>query len=129
MVRGVNVRRDGAYRVYLVVAVGLVAVAPLVRMLFLALLEPSSLVWLSSGDFAGQVHLLAAAVVPVGLIVGTVRGSALLSPFATVTLASNHLPRRVTLRRAFQRTLLVVSVAAVGLAVLLGSALVVGAAG
>ena len=30
-------RRDGAYRVYLVVAVGLVAVAPLVRMLFLAL--------------------------------------------------------------------------------------------
>ncbi|WP_146077996.1 hypothetical protein [Pseudoclavibacter sp. AY1F1] len=120
-------RREGAYRAYLVAAVGLVAVAPFVRMLFLALLEPASLAWLSSGAFAGQLQVIAAAVVPFSLLAGAVRGPALLTPFATVTLGSNHLPRRATLRRPFVRSLLTASAGAAGLAALVGSALVVGA--
>lgn len=122
-------RREGAYRVYLGVAVGLVAVAPLVRMLFLALMEPAAIAWLNSSDFTGQLRVLGALVLPLGLLAGTVRGPALLSPFETVTLGSNHLPRRVTLRRSFLRSLLVAVAAAMALAVLPAAALVVGGGG
>lgn len=125
--RAVGVRRrEGAYRAYLVGAVVLVAVAPLARMLFIALLEPASIAWLTSPAFAEQLRIVAAAVVPLGLLVGTTRGPALLDPFATVTLGSNDVPRRVSLRRPFRRSALAASAGTGLLACLLGAALVVG---
>ncbi|WP_236558394.1 hypothetical protein [Pseudoclavibacter sp. 8L] len=119
-------RREGAYRAYLAGAVVLVAVAPLARMLFIALLEPASIAWLTSPAFAEQLRVLSAAVVPLGLLVGTTRGPALLDPFATVTLGSNHVPRRRSLRRPFRRSVLAASVGTGILVCLLGAALVVG---
>ncbi|WP_146080777.1 hypothetical protein [Pseudoclavibacter sp. RFBB5] len=119
-------RREGAYRVYLAVAVGLIAVAPIVRMLFLALLQPASIGWLTSADFLEQLRLLTAAVGPVGMLVGTVRGPALLAPFATVTLGSNHLPRMLTLRRPFVKSLIVAAAVSAAVVCLPGAALVVG---
>lgn len=119
-------RREGAYRAYLVGAVVLVAVAPLARMLFIALLEPASLAWLTSPVFAEQLRIVAAAVVPLGLLVGTIRGPALLAPFATVTLGSNHVPRRLSLRRPYRRSVLVAAAGTGAVVCLLGAALVVG---
>lgn len=118
-------RREGAYRVYLAVAVGLIAVAPVVRMLFLALLQPPSVGWLTSPDFLEQLRVLAAAVGPVGMLVGTVRGPALLTPFATVTLGSNHLPRKLTLRGPFLKSLIVAAAVSAAVVCLPGTALVV----
>lgn len=122
-------RREGAYRAYLGVAVCLVAVAPLVRMLFLALMEPAAIAWLTSPDFAVQLRVLGALVLPLGVLAGTVRGPALVSPFETVTLGSNHLPRRVTLRRSFLRSLLVAVAAAMALTALPAAALSIGGGG
>lgn len=119
-------RREGAYRVYLAVAVCLVAVAPLLRMLFLALLEPAALAWLTSMEFAEQLRVGAAVIVPSGVLLGTVRGPALLTPFETVTLGSNQLPRRVTLRRPFLRSALLAGAAAAALSGLASAAVVAG---
>ncbi|WP_424465706.1 hypothetical protein [Pseudoclavibacter helvolus] len=117
-------RREGAYRVYLGAAVVLVAVAPVARMLLLVLLEPASIAWLVSPDFAVRLRLIAAAVLPLALLLGTVRGPVRLTPFQVVTMASNHLPRRVSLWRPFLKSLLLAGGATAVLAALPAVALV-----
>ncbi|MBX9719220.1 MAG: hypothetical protein K2X36_10330 [Microbacteriaceae bacterium] len=104
--RAVQRRRAGAptgettrYTGYLTIMVTLIIVVPLGRAAAIALGEPAALTLMLS-PAAGVVVAAALGMMLAALILlGQVRGPALLSPFATVAIAGNGLPRSVTLRR------------------------------
>lgn len=100
-------RGDQLYLVYVAVLSVPVVVVPVMRMLGMGLARPDVLLVLLAGSapqIVGAALPLAAAV---ALLVGAVRGPALLAPFFTASLAWSGLRRRVVLRRPFARALAV----------------------
>lgn len=100
-------RADLLYLVYVVVLSVTVLGVPGLRMLGAGLARPDVLPVLLAGaapQIVGALLPLASAVL---LLVGAVRGPALLAPFFTATLASSALRRRTVLWRPFARALTV----------------------
>lgn len=112
--QGAPTRGDTAYVLYLVVMVILVVLVPLGRTAGLLLVRPDVLPVLAhplAGAWASAASWWAAA----GLVLlGGLRGPAVLSTFFTRTLASNDQPRRRALRRPFGRSALAVLALALG---------------
>lgn len=117
-------RADLLYLVYVVVLSVAVLVVPVLRMLGMGLARPDVLPVLLAGaapQIVGALLPLASAVL---LLVGAVRGPALLAPFFTATLASSALRRRTVLWRPFARALTVPVLGAVTAAALVTVTLV-----
>ncbi|MFC5317032.1 MULTISPECIES: hypothetical protein [Brachybacterium] len=103
---GTRSRGDLLYVVYLVVLTLLLIGVPVVRAAGQALARPDvlPLLLLDRAPQASTAIPLAAAAALV--LLGAVRGPALLSPFFTASLASSGIPRRAVLWRPFARALL-----------------------
>lgn len=100
-------RGDLLYLIYVALLSFAVLVVPVLRALGAGLARPDVLPALladAAPQTAGAALPLASAVL---VLVGAVRGPALLAPFFTATLASSALPRRVVLWRPFVRAALV----------------------
>lgn len=107
---------DLAYAVYACVLLLAIVGVPVVHAMVLALSSPAARGALTSSaagpTLVGTVGLLLAALV----LVGQVRGPALVSPFAVAAVASTDLPRRVALRSPFLASAAVLAGAFVSLA-------------
>lgn len=104
---GARTRGDALYLVYLVVLSVLIFGVPVLRTAGSALSRPDVVpLLLASGapQISAAVALAGAAVL---VLLGAVRGPALLSPFFTASLASSAIPRRAVLWRPLMRSLLV----------------------
>ncbi|WP_010206222.1 hypothetical protein [Salinibacterium sp. PAMC 21357] len=119
---------DLTYVIYVSVMLLLIVGVPIIRTAVLGLATPDVLA-LVAGPAAPAVLAAITGLLFAALVVlGRTRGPALMDPFRSVVVASNHLPRRHTLRRPFlvSASQLVVALAAVAL--ILASALAVAGA-
>lgn len=110
-------RGDVVYAVYAGVMVAAIVGVPIVRAVVLSLAEPeASAVLVDVGPtVSGTVFALACAAF---VAFGGVRGPALLSPFLVFAVAGGGHPRRRTLLRPVVRSVLLLAVAAAGIALL-----------
>lgn len=113
-VRQVWAQRDSApntldllYVLYIVVLTVLVAGVPVLRSAGMVLARPDVLPLLLAPTAATLATALLPALGAGAVLLGGVRGPALLAPFFTVTLAGSALPRRRVLLRPFARSCLV----------------------
>lgn len=115
---------DITYAIYMgVLLLGAVAF-PWIRAVALAMAQPAVLQALAA-PAAGQVVGAVAGVLLAGLTAaGAMRGPALLSPFFTVALAGNDLPRSSTLLRPFLTAAAALTAVLTGAAMLAGAVLV-----
>jgi len=119
-------RGDLLYLVYVAVLSVVVLVVPVLRMLGMGLARPDVLPALLAGSAPQVVGAALPLAGAVALLVGAVRGPALLAPFFTASLAWSGLRRRTVLWRPFARALTVpvlglVTAAALVTATLVGS--------
>lgn len=114
---------DGSarYTVYLAVMLTLIVFVPLLRLVVLGLALPSTLAILQASAAPVVVDATVGLLLAGMMLLGRVRGPALLNPFLTIAVAGNDLPRRRTLRRPFLSSAVVLA------AVMTGSALTVAA--
>lgn len=112
--------RDVAFTIYVALMAVIVFAVPAGRQIGLLLGRPDLLVHLtdpSAGAWLGAGVLFVAAA---AVMLGAVRGPAVVPPFFATTLASNHRPRRTALLRPFGRTALACVAGALAPAALLG---------
>ncbi|HJB10106.1 MAG TPA: hypothetical protein H9786_06190 [Candidatus Brachybacterium merdavium] len=100
-------RGDLLYLLYVAVLSVPVLVVPLLRMLGMGLARPDVLPVLLAGSAPQVVGAALPLAGAVALLVGAMRGPALLAPFFTASLAWSHLRRRTVLWRPFTRALTV----------------------
>ncbi|WP_068401865.1 hypothetical protein [Kribbia dieselivorans] len=115
---------DEAYTVYAAVLLGLVVVAPGLRAVWIVAAGPRGVSMLTSDGASCAVAWCAAALWAGGLLLGRIRGPALLPPFPLHALTSSDITRAVTLRRPLIRSTTVIVAALTGGALLIGAALV-----
>ena len=96
-------RGDLLYLLYVAVLSVPVLVVPLLRMLGMGLARPDVLPVLLAGSAPQVVGAALPLAGAVALLVGAMRGPALLAPFFTASLAWSHLRRRTVLWRPFPR--------------------------
>lgn len=106
-------RSDVLYLVYVVALSLLIIGAPLLQWAGMMLARPDVLPLLLAGRAPQVLAALSLAAAGALVLLGAVRGPALLSPFFTVTLAGSGIRRRDVLWRPFARALLVPVTAAV----------------
>ena len=116
---GARTRSDSLYLVYVVVLSVLIFGVPVLRMTGTALSRPDVLPLLLAHGAPQLSAALALAGTAVLVLLGAVRGPALLSPFFTASLASSAIPRRAVLWRPLMRSLLVTVLSALVPAVLI----------
>ncbi|SLM88093.1 hypothetical protein [Brachybacterium nesterenkovii] len=102
---GAPTRGDRLYLVYVAVLTVLVIGVPAGRTVIGALARPDVIPYLLSGSAPNVLTGAWLALCALLVLVGAVRGPALLTPFFTVTLASSSMPRRRALLRPFARAL------------------------
>jgi hypothetical protein len=116
--------RDLGYTVYVVGFVALVAVIPVVRILFLALTTPPLLNSLSAPDALAVTAAVSGAALSASAVFGAIRGPAHYAPFLAFVLMESDLPRHRVLRRPFAISTLWVAVALALVGAIPGVALV-----
>ncbi|WP_114856424.1 hypothetical protein [Brachybacterium sp. YJGR34] len=116
-------RGDVLYLVYLAVLTALIIGVPALLAAGEALARPDVLPMLLAEGAPRVASVLALALAAAAVLLGAIRGPALLSPFLTATLAASGIRRRVVLRRPFARSLAVLALASAVLAALLGATL------
>lgn len=110
---GVRDRGDLGYRVYLTFLVLAVLVGPSLHAITVWLATPRLLALVARPDLPALLAALTGLLLWVVLMIGTVRGPVVLSPFRLHLLAGGPLPRRQSLRRPFvTMAVLLVAVAA-----------------
>lgn len=102
---GAPTRGDRLYLVYVAVLTVLVIGVPAGRTVIGALARPDVIPYLLTGSAPNVLTGAWLALCALLVLVGAVRGPALLTPFFTVTLASSSMPRRRALLRPFARAL------------------------
>lgn len=102
---GAPTRGDRLYLVYVAVLTVLVIGVPAGRTVIGALARPDVIPYLLSGSAPKVLTGAWLALCALLVLIGAVRGPALLTPFFTVTLASSSMPRRRALLRPFARAL------------------------
>jgi len=102
---GAPTRGDRLYLVYVAVLTVLVIGVPAGRTVIGALARPDVIPYLLSGSAPNVLTGAWLALCALLVLVGAVRGPALLTPFFTITLASSSMPRRRALLRPFARAL------------------------
>lgn len=117
-------RTDLLYLVYVAALSVLVLGVPALNSAGQLLSRPDVLPVLSASRAPQMVAALTLAAAALAVLVGAVRGPALMAPFFIATLASSGLRRRDVLRRPFARALLVPVLGLAVLAALIGSTLV-----
>lgn len=119
---------DLKYTIYVVVMLLLIVGVPIIRMAVLGLATPDVLALVASPT-APTVLAAITGLLFAGLVVlGRTRGPALMDPFRSVVVASNHLPRRHTLRRPLLVSASQLVVVLTSVALILASALAVAGA-
>ena len=121
---GARSRSDVLYLVYVVVLSVLIFGVPALRTAGSALSRPDVLPLLLAPEAPQASTALALAGAAVLVLLGAVRGPALLSPFFTASLAASAIPRRAVLWRPLMRSLLGAVLATTLPAVLIGVTLV-----
>lgn len=116
-------RADTAYLVYVVVLTALVLGIPVLRGAGRLLARPDVLPLLRAEAAPAVVSVLVLFAAAALVLLGGVRGPALLSPFFTATLAASGLRRSLVLHRPLLRSLLGLELVAVLPAVLVGATL------
>ena len=101
--------QDSVYVLYLGVLLAAIVGIPVVRAATVLLAQPTVLATLRDPAASDGVYLVATAILFVAVLMGGVRGPALLSPFLTVAVAGNDLPRRYSLRRPFHLSQMVLA--------------------
>ncbi len=123
--RGARSGGERAFTVYLVAMVALVAVAPVVRAVWLSAVGPDGLSLFADPRAPGVIALMTSVVWSAALAWGPSRGPALRPPALTYALAASAVPRS----RAFLGPVLTAGMFSIGLwtvgAVLAGGSLVV----
>lgn len=94
-------RGDLANALYLTVILMIVIGAPLIRAAADGLGRPAVLGALPGASAATATQTAVGLLLGAAVLVGRVRGPAITSPFLTVAVSGNSLPRRVTLRRPY----------------------------
>lgn len=111
------------YTGYLAIMLTLIMVVPILRLIVIELALPGTLAILQASEATTTLSLAIGLLLSAAVLIGRVRGPALLSPFLTAAVAGNDLPRRRTLWRPFRSsasilTALLTSAAAILAAVL-----------
>jgi len=101
--------QDSAYVLYMGVLLAAIVGIPAVRAATVLLAQPAVLATLRDPAASDAVYLVATAILLVAILMGGVRGPALLNPFLTVAVAGNDLPRRYSLRRPFHLSQMVMA--------------------
>lgn len=122
--RNVRSRADHAYAAYMALMVGLAAVAPTVRALWLGASSPQGVSLLASPDAAGVTAVTVSGLWASSLLLGRVRGPALRPPFLAYALGGSGLPRWVTFRGPLIRGSAITTALTTAGGVLIGTALV-----
>lgn len=122
--RNVRTGGDTAYVAYAVIMVVIVAVAPLVRALWLSATSAEGVALLASATTPTVLSLIVAALWAGALLVGRDRGPALLPPFPLHVLATSDIQRSTVFRGPLLRNGLLVTVSTTAVAGFIGIALV-----
>ncbi|MFC0676034.1 hypothetical protein [Brachybacterium hainanense] len=124
--RGARTGRDTAYLIYLVVlTIAVFGLTP-ARALMIGLARPDTIILLTGSQSpqlltAGWLLLCAGAV-----LVGTMRGPVVMTPFFTATLGASAMPRHLTLRWPLLRSAAVLGLAGACLGAVIGGTLLIG---
>ena len=92
---------DLRYTIYAVVLVLLIVGVPAIRMAVLSLASPAVVSLLANDASPAVLAAATGLLISALLVLGRMRGPALMDPFRSAVVAGNHLPRRHTLRRPF----------------------------
>ncbi|MEV8254813.1 hypothetical protein AB0O95_12710 [Rhodoglobus sp. NPDC076762] len=92
---------DLNYTIYAVVLVLLIVGVPVIRMAVLGLASPPVVSLLENAASPAVLAAATGLLISALLVLGRMRGPALMDPFRSAVVAGNHLPRRHTLRRPF----------------------------
>ncbi|MEL0627206.1 hypothetical protein V6245_09650 [Salinibacterium amurskyense] len=92
---------DLKYTVYAVVLVLLIVGVPVIRMAVLGLASPAVVSLLEKAASPAVLAAATGLLISALLVLGRMRGPALMDPFRSAFVAGNHLPRRHTLGRPF----------------------------
>lgn len=115
---------DIAYAVYVGLLVLLTVAAPWCWGVGLTLAQPNVLSILKGPDADHMLGVMCGCILAGVVVFGAVRGPALLSPFFTLVLAGNDLPRSRTLRRPFMQSAALLTGILMGVALMAGTVLV-----
>lgn len=100
---------DNAYALYAFMLVATIAFVPIVRALWIVANSPSGLAVLMSANASGAVSFLVATLWVGGLLVGRMRGPALLPPFLLHALTGSGIRRSAALRGSVIRSAAVIT--------------------
>jgi len=121
--RNVRTSGDRGYLTYMVVMVGLVAVAPVARAVWLSAASADGVALLGSAAAPGVTVLVVATLWAGALLIGRERGPALLPPFLTHALATSDMARSDAFRGPVLRAGALVTAATTLFAVLVAGSL------
>lgn len=119
---------DLKYTIYVVVMLLLLVGVPIIRMAVLGLAAPDVVTFVASSTAPAVLAAITGLLFAGLVVLGRTRGPALMDPFRSVVVASNHVPRRHTLRRPFLVSVSQLVVALTAVALILASALAVAGA-
>lgn len=121
--RKVRTTGDRAFALYTVLMLGLIAVIPVGRAVWLSAASPAGLALFTNVAAPGVTSLVVAALWAGALIFGRGRGPAVLPPFLTHTLSASDLSRSDTFRAPLLRSGAIVTAVCTVTAGLIGTSL------
>ncbi|MBH0054574.1 hypothetical protein I6E74_10400 [Salinibacterium sp. SWN139] len=119
---------DLRYTIYVALMVLLIVGVPVIRMAILGLASPEIVAFVVSTAAPAVLSAVTGLLIAALVVLGRIRGPALVDPFRSAVVASNHLPRRQTLLRPFLVSTTQLVGVLVALALVLSAALAVAGA-
>jgi hypothetical protein len=122
--RAARTGHDRWYRVYVIVALGLVVVAPVARLVWTTAGSAEGVAALTSARAPGVSEIVVAALIGAALVLGRERGPVSSTPLLVFALATADLPRLAAFRRPLVRAGAVLVVSGAGAGAVIGATLV-----
>ena len=122
--RSARTRHDRWYRAYVIVALGLVVVAPVARLVWTTAVSAGGVAALTSAQAPGAAGIVVASLIGAALVLGRERGPVSSTPLLVFALATADLPRLAAFRRPLVRAGAALVVSGAGAAAVIGATLV-----
>jgi hypothetical protein len=122
--RSARIGHDRWYRLYVIVAVGLVVVAPVARFVWASAGSAEGVAALTSARAPGVAGFIVAMLIGAALMLGRERGPVSSTPLLVFALATSDLPRLAAFRRPIVGAGAVLVVSVAGAAAVIGAVLV-----